>query len=561
MDKETLNRLKTLDVDISVIQSEQTQSDVAFLQDGVEQFYHENESLKEENQNLKDEINRLKGEQGKPKIRPQSKDKNGDTDHSSESERRDKEPKAKKPKKKKDNLEVHEQKVCTIDLSLLPPDAISKGPDSVLIQDIKFQMHNIQFDREVYYSPSLGKRFIAPLPEGYQGEYGPGLKAFILALHSEAKVTQPDLLNLLEDIGAHISAATISRILLSESEQFHEEKQEIVRSGKKSTDYQQIDDTGARVNGKNHYTHVLCNEFYTAYFTRPNKDRLTVLEILNGEPLKYLLSEEAVALMKALALPKKYWKDIEGFSQSYQQGYVTQEELDTLLKRLFPNPDKHHKNRQIILESSAVTAYQYPADAIKILLCDDAPQFKSLTELLALCWIHEGRHLKKLKPFRIANRKILDEFLDEFWSFYHALLDYKKSPSDEQAVILEKEFDTLFNQATGYTDLDDRISKIGAKQDNLRLVLKHPHIPLHNNTSELGARRQARHRDISLQTKNDRGTEAKDTMMTITQTAKKLKVSAYEYIKDRVSRTYSMPSLASIIQELASSDHLHPKPG
>lgn len=560
MDKKSLDRLKTLDVDVDAIQNEQTRSDIVFLQDGVEQFYNENEKLKEENQNLKDEINRLKGEQGKPSIRPQSKNKEN-SDHSSEKERKNEGSKQKNPRKKKDDLEVHEKNVCTIDLSTLPTDAIFKGTNSVIIQDIKFQIHNIEFEREVYYSASLEKRFIAPLPDGYQGEYGAELKAFILGLHNEAKVTQPDLLNLLEDIGIQISAATISRILLSESAKFHEEKQEIVSAGKQSTDYQQIDDTGARVNGKNHYTHVLCNEFYTAYFTRPSKDRLTVLEILNGEPLKFLLSEEAIALMKALSLPKKYWKDIENFSESVQHGYVNKEDLDTLLNRLFPDKNKHHKNRQLILETCAVTAYQYQEDAIKILLCDDAPQFKSLTELLALCWIHEGRHLKKLKPFRTANRKILDKFLDEFWAFYHCLLDYKKSPSSEQAAILEEQFETLFGQTTGYTDLDDRISKIAAKKDNLLLVLKYPGIPLHNNTSERGARRQARHRDVSLQTKNNRGTEAKDTMMTITQTAKKLKVSAYKYIKDRISRTYSMPSLASIIRDLAIPDHLQPKPG
>ena len=86
MDKETLDRLKTLDVDVSVIQNDQARSDVAFLQDGIEQFYHENKILKEEIQNLKDEINRLKGEQGKPKIRPQSKDKDEDMDNVDDNE-------------------------------------------------------------------------------------------------------------------------------------------------------------------------------------------------------------------------------------------------------------------------------------------------------------------------------------------------------------------------------------------------------------------------------------------------------------------------------------------
>jgi len=35
---------------------------------------------------------------------------------------------------------------------------------------------------------------------------------------------------------------------------------------------------------------------------------------------------------------------------------------------------------------------------VLLLLCDDAKQFKRITEILALCWVHEGRHYKKLNP-------------------------------------------------------------------------------------------------------------------------------------------------------------------
>jgi hypothetical protein len=139
-------------------------------------------------------------------------------------------------------------------------------------------------------------------------------------------------------------------------------------------------------------------------------------------------------------------------------------------------------------------------------------------------------------------------------------LDYKKAPDEPQSEMLEKQFEQLFDQTTGYSELDERIAKIRAKKENLLLVLKYPYLPLHNNASELGARRQARYRDVSLQTKNQRGTEAKDTMMTITQTAKKLGVSAYEYIKDRITQTYAMPSLASLIEQ-AAFEPLPPKPG
>jgi predicted DNA-binding transcriptional regulator AlpA len=54
---------------------------------------------------------------------------------------------------------------------------------------------------------------------------------------------------------------------------------------------------------------------------------------------------------------------------------------------------------------------------------------------------------------------------------------------------------------------------------------------------------------VSLQTKTEEGTKAKDTFLTITQTAKKLGMSAYEYIYDRISRQFNLPSLAELIEQ------------
>ena len=161
--------------------------------------------------------------------------------------------------------------------------------------------------------------------------------------------------------------------------------------------------------------------------------------------------------------------------------------------------------------------------------------------------VHEGRHYKKLKPFIDTHQALVDTVLTDLWEFYRALLAYKAAPSEAQAEQLSKQFDTIFSQTTGYDLLDDRLQKTLAKKANLLLVLKYPQIPLHNNSAELGARVQTRKGDVSLQTKNEKGTQAKDTMMTIVQTARKLGVNVSDYIYDRVSLTFNMPSLASLI--------------
>lgn len=171
-----------------------------------------------------------------------------------------------------------------------------------------------------------------------------------------------------------------------------------------------------------------------------------------------------------------------------------------------------------------------------------------MTKELALCWIHDGRHYKKLRPVIPHHQKLLEGFLEKYWEYYRKLIEYKINPSQSLMIKLSKEFDQLFLTKTNFNDLDDRIEKTKKKKKELLLVLKYPQLPLHNNESELGARVQARKRDVSFQTRSEEGTKANDTFMTIVQTAKKQGVNVYQYIFDRVSKKYEMISLADLIK-------------
>jgi len=531
--------------DIDSIADERTKATQKALLNIIEYILAENDKLRNENQKLRDENNRLKGEQGKPKFRKQS---NRNNDHSSEKDRkpRGQQPKKKKSKRKKDKIKIDRVVTCDINKDQLPPDAKFKGYQDVIVQDIEIRTDNIKFKKEVYYSASLKKTFLADLPPGYEGEFGPKLKALIVDLHQNNKMTESALHEFLSNHGVLISPATISRFITNDHEVFHQEKDDIVAAGLTSSVYQQLDDTGARVKGLNYYTHILCNPFYTAFFTRRHKDRLTVLDILTRGNLSFAFKESSYTLMELMKLSSK---QLERLKSSQPKQKMNRDEVDALLHKLFPNPKKQGSNRRIILEASAIIAYQQLPNAIKILLTDDAPQFKQIAELLALCWVHDGRHYKKLSPVVPFNRKKLDEFLTHYWNYYHKLLDYKNSPSKKQANVLEKEFDELFSTITGYQQLDERIEKTKLKKDSLLLALEYPELPLHNNNSELGARVQARYRDISYHTINEKGTEAKDTFMTIVETAKKLSINTYQYFLDRISKKFAMPSLASLIQE------------
>lgn len=504
----------------------------------------------EEIQKLKDEVNELKGEQGKPEIRENKKQNKNDDDtnndssnHSSEKERKNrKKKKGKKSKEKKNKIKIDKKIKLDIDKKNLPEDAIFKRYETVVKQDIKIITNNIEFIRAVYYSSSLKKTFMAPLPEEYsKGEFGASLRALVLSLYNDAEMTQPKIYSFLKTVGILISKATISRMLINDHDVFHQEKKDILKAGLESTDYQHLDDTSARVNGKNQYCHVLCNEYYTFYATYPHKDRLSVIRALTQGDVIFSLCDETFLLMEELKLAQKHLVFIQ-----QKQGEFTESEIDAILNNLFPNVKDHNKIHSIIKDAAAIVAYRKRDDSILHLVVDDAPQFKKIAEI-ALCWIHEGRHYKKINPLFAPHKIKLAEFLESFWDYYHELKDYKENPTEKTKKELDTKFDVLFSTKTGYEFLDNRIARTMEKKKALLQVLEYPEVPLHNNPAELGARTQTRKRDIHLYTKNAKGTKAKDSFATIVQTARKLEVNIYDYFFDRISGKYKMPSLAAII--------------
>ena len=114
---------------------------------------------------------------------------------------------------------------------------------------------------------------------------------------------------------------------------------------------------------------------------------------------------------------------------------------------------------------------------------------------------------------------------------------------------MRTEFARLFEQTSGYDQLDERKRRTLAKKEALLMVLSHPEILLHNNPAELGARQRVRKRDVSLQARTREGIGAWDTFQTLVSTANKLGVNIFQYLHDRITQTNLLPSLATLIQE------------
>jgi len=539
-------------LDLTSIQDENTRELIGRLLNLIEKQAADLRDAQAEIQRLRDEVNRLKGEQGKPKIKG-NMPKPPVEDHSSEKERHKTRQRHKSSKKV--NIPIDREQVLEVDPAILPPDAEYKGYEDVVVQDIVLGTNNVLFHKQKYYSRSRHQSYQADLPRGYSGQYGPGIQALVLTFYYGMQASEPKIGEFLENVGIQISEGEISNWLIQERASFHSEKDAVYEAGLASSPYQQTDDTLTRVDGQNHHCHVVCNPVYTAYHTRRSKERLSVLDVLrNGRQRIFRLNNEALGYLEnQLKWSKVVWGTL--------QGWVAEQDLDerTFLERLdaeLPGLGKQH--RKLLIDAAAVAAYHAETGfpVVQALICDDAPQFNWLARLMMLCWVHEGRPYKKLSPVVALHREQLDGFLKRFWEYYDLLLAYRQKPTPEEHLRLEAEFDCLFTIQTGYEELDKRIAKTRAKKDSLLLVLKYPELPLHNNAAELGVRQRVRKRDVSFGPRTPAGVRAWDTFATLAATSKKLGVSFYQYIYDRISGANRIPPMADLVTMAAKELNL-----
>ena len=136
----------------------------------IERLVTELPAVREELGQARDEINRLKGEQGRPSVRKKKRQR---VDQSSERERREP-PKEWHKRAKLPEIVIDRVVACTLDPTTLPADAKLKDHVTVTVQDLVLRTDNVRFRCERWAAAGTGKTYQAPLPPGYEGEFGPG---------------------------------------------------------------------------------------------------------------------------------------------------------------------------------------------------------------------------------------------------------------------------------------------------------------------------------------------------------------------------------------------------
>ena len=493
----------------------------------------QNQQLLKQVQGLKDEINRLKGEKGKPSILPNSR-------HTSDisSQRYTHEKKQWKKESKKDIIKIDNRVSCAVEKDKLPDDAVFKGYDKVVSQDIIFRRNNTEYTVEIWYSPSERKTYRC-VPETYTGYFGNNLKAFCITMHYAMDVTRNKLLSLLRSMGIEMSDGSLQNILTENNDEWIMEKNDLLKSGM-SAPYVQTDSTGARVRGKNYFTHVFTSEFFSVFSTMPGKSRLNILGALQGESkesIKLKYNQIAAGFFKHFKIPGEYRIAIEYIFK--KNPIISVDEFGLIksdyLEELKGKPTFY----KYAIESLAFGYYfeqnDFPTPGI--LVSDDAKEYELLAKYRMLCWIHDARFYNKLTPFVISHRLELEKFKQSYWQFYELLKLYKRHPSDYMKSFIEAAFERTFNPNTSYFNLNKEIQRTISNKKYLLTVLDYPFVPLHNNASELAARRQVRKRDICLHTMTDLGTRLQDAFLSIIHTCFLSGINAHEYILNKLNNS------------------------
>jgi hypothetical protein len=338
--------------------------------------------------------------------------------------------------------------------------------------------------------------------------------------------------------------------LLTNTEGFAPEAQALGEAGLACDGYAHIDVTPTRVAGVEQECHVLGNTAFVFYHTDLFRDRQAALRTLQlGAASTFQVNAAAWTFLSLGATPAASTR--LALETVPADRLFTQPEwynwLDTNLPWLGP------QQRQRLADAAAIGAYhaQTAVPIVDTLVCDDAPTFKGLTDDLALCWVHEGRHYKKLTPAITLHGAILETFLTDFWAYYRRLRSYQRAPTPALAAALAADFDLLFSRRTGYADLDARIAKTKAKRQALLRVLEKPYLPLTNNPAERAARRRVRKRDVSFSARSTAGIHAWDVFHTLIGTASLLGVNLLHYFLDRCSHAGRLPALADLIRQRA----------
>lgn len=325
---------------------------------------------------------------------------------------------------------------------------------------------------------------------------------------------------------------------------FHIEKQGSLDKAKQHALYLQTDDTGARHQGKNGYCTFIGNDLFSFFKSTGSKSRIDFLEILNGQP-GYCFNGYALKYMTAQSLPPKYLTAVQKVKG---QCFKDKKKFLAVLKQLSVKEKYAIKTITEAALLGHLLESGMPEDMV--ILSDDAGQFNILTR--ALCWIHVERNLQKIHTYTDQQRQELDQVLSAVWTLYQQLKNYRDKPGKKKKDKAIKSFDAICDWQTDWIALQKGLDKLKTYKKELLVVLDNPKVPLHNNQSESDIREYVKKRKISGSTRSENGRKARDTFASLKKTYRKMKISFWDYLNDRLTLANKIQYLPDLMVQMTN---------
>jgi len=498
------------------------------------------EKLEDKIARLEKELSKAKQTEEKPQFRkPKLESKQTPQDKKKKS----KNNKGSRAKPKKPPSVKSKQVIVECEPDNLPSGSKFHDYYDYKVQDVEISLLETTYRIKRYICN--GEIISGEVPEGVRGKFGAQLKSLILTLNNALHGSEPRIHEFLTSLGVSISQGSISHILTGESESFCEEMDRVLSVGIKASEYIQTDDTGAFHNGENYICTVVGNEFFSAFKTTKNKSRIEFLSTLQGENKEFLIDAKAVSYAEAHGVSGEKLDKL----LLKERRFTEREDLERYLyNRLI---ESAHDVR-VITEGALISGITERYDKELLIVSDEAGQFNVFSR--GLCWVHAERHFKKMLGVDEKMDAEIENYRDKIWRYYELLKKYKKRPSKLTKLMLWELFDSLFKFETEYQDLAEAVSRFIKKKKQLLLVLDFPCLPLHNNLSENHIRDFVVRRKVSPTTRSIKGRKARDALLGIKKTCKKIGLNFLEFIHDRVSRQFLIPPLDLLVaQKIAAN--------
>jgi hypothetical protein len=512
----------------------------------IEQLAERVQKQEEEIAHLKDEVRVLKGQKKRPRFKPSKMDEETDKQQSdAEGSEEDPRRPGSDKRSKTAELVIHDERILQ-PRRRIPKGSRFKGYRDVVVQDLLIRAHNTRYRLARWLTPR-GESVTAELPAHLaEHHFGVTLRSYLLYQHHHCQVTQPLLHEQLREWGIQISAGTIDALLSAEQDGFHAEKDALLKSALATASYVTVDDTGARHQGQNGYVTHIGNRDFAWFQSTMSKSRINFLQLLCAGDTGYRITEPALSYMRQQGLPQAL---VRALDSSRLHFFSDTPAWEAHLKDLQIRLDWQHR---IATEGAllGVLAERGVAERLAI-VSDDAGQFNVL--LHALCWIHAERLIHTLLPLNEDHREDIAKVRGELWDLYRDLKGYKRQPNKKARRTLERRFDALFTQKTRYQTLNQLLKRLHRNKPELLLVLQRPDIPLHTNDSERDVRDYVKKRKVSGGTRSDAGRRCRDTFISLKKTCRKLGVSFWDYLIDRIAQTGRIPFLPNTLQIRAAS--------